>query len=143
MSKKTYIIRTNKWYSTDIVIITYSVDNVLYHSTNSCIKQSVRCELQKLEAVIKEIRPYPPPLHSNPRKRKTTEFFFQEKSTGYVIEVTWNNSTLWEEKITNRYIRHTLVPWTIFKTPSGRPASLANLASIIEAPIRKEGRTQR
>jgi hypothetical protein len=30
---------------------------------------------------------------------------------------------------------HTLVPWTMFKTPSGRPASIANSASIIEAPV--------
>lgn len=29
---------------------------------------------------------------------------------------------------------HTRVPWTIFNTPSGKPASIANSASIKEAP---------
>lgn len=28
----------------------------------------------------------------------------------------------------------TLVPWTIFKTPLGKPASIANSASIMQAP---------
>ena len=33
---------------------------------------------------------------------------------------------------------HTLVPWTMFSTPSGKPASAANSARIIEAPKKQE-----
>lgn len=34
-------------------------------------------------------------------------------------------------------VNYTLVPWTIFKTPSGKPASIANAARIIEVPEEK------
>jgi hypothetical protein len=42
-----------------------------------------------------------------------------------------NRRVLKEEKLT-------WVPWTIFKTPSGKPASIANAASIIAAPERNK-----
>lgn len=32
----------------------------------------------------------------------------------------------------------TLVPWIIFRTPSGKPASIANSARIIEAPKKEK-----
>ena len=40
-------------------------------------------------------------------------------------------------------LKHTWVPWTIFKTPSGKPASNANSASITEAPGKAPKRKHR
>lgn len=37
---------------------------------------------------------------------------------------------------------HTLVPWTMFRTPPGKPASIANSASIIEAPAGSQQETK-
>lgn len=48
--------------------------------------------------------------------------------------ISHQHKATWEKITVNDKVELTLVPWIMFRTPLGKPASIANSANVKQAP---------